>query len=136
MKPPEEIKQELLRQWLTKADQDLTAAKILLQSGSHVLGITAFHAQQAAEKYLKAFLVWKQIDFPKTHNIGTLLVLISGVDDELASKLMSARVLSDYAVENRYPGDIPELGNEEASTAIKLAETVREGILLAVRDVA
>ncbi|MBW1960508.1 MAG: HEPN domain-containing protein [Deltaproteobacteria bacterium] len=36
-----------------------------------------FHAQQCAEKYLKAFLTFKNIDFPKTHDIGELLALVS-----------------------------------------------------------
>ncbi len=134
MKPPEEMKRELVKQWLTKAEQDLTAARILLQANPFVLCIVCFHAQQAAEKALKAYLAWEQIDFPKTHNIGALIMLISGVNKELADGLMPARILSDYAVEGRYPGDLPEVNQEEASEAIKLSESVRDAIYVALRD--
>jgi HEPN domain-containing protein len=136
MKPPEERKRELVSQWLTKADRDFVAAQILLQSDPFVLAIVGFLAQQAAEKYLKAYLVWKQIEFPKTHNIGALLVLISKANEELAAELMPARILSDYAVESRYPGDLPELSKEDASAAIKLSESVRDVIRTALKDVA
>jgi HEPN domain-containing protein len=66
----------------------------LLKSDPFVLGVVTFLAQQAAEKFLKAYLVWKQVNFPKTHNIGALLVLISDIDKALAERLMPARGLS------------------------------------------
>ena len=56
MKPPEEVKKELVRQWLGKAEQDMKAAEILLDMAPPLCGPSCFHAQQAAEKHLKAFL--------------------------------------------------------------------------------
>ena len=134
MKPPDECKKELVREWLTKAEKDYVAAGILLKSDPFVLGIVTFLAQQAAEKYLKAYLVWNQVDFPKTHNIGVLLVLISDLDKALAERLIPVRTLSKYAVDNRYPGDIPEVSQEAATTALALAEDVRDAIRNLLRD--
>lgn len=57
MKPPEEVLRELVRQWVLKADLDYQGADQLLQSADPLRDIVAFHCQQAAEKYLKAFLV-------------------------------------------------------------------------------
>jgi len=37
--------------------------------------LIAYHAQQCAEKYLKAYLVSAGVDFPYTHNISRLLEL-------------------------------------------------------------
>lgn len=73
MRPPDEVRKDLVRQWMQRADQDLAAAEILLRDASGVRPVIAFHAQQAAEKYLKAILVWHQVYFPKTHDIGKVL---------------------------------------------------------------
>ncbi|MFQ6098037.1 MAG: HEPN domain-containing protein, partial [Armatimonadota bacterium] len=70
MRPPEEVKREFVRQWVAKAASHLGVARHLLSDGSPYVEVICFHAQQAAEKYLKAFLVERQIEFPKTHDLG------------------------------------------------------------------
>ena len=79
--PPTErqIRRDLVGQWVHKAEQDLKAAEILFRRKPPLLYPSCFHSQQAGEKYLKAFLTHNQIDFPKTHVIGELLVQV-GVD--------------------------------------------------------
>jgi hypothetical protein len=57
MKPPEEIKGEFPHEWLRKAEINFKTARHLYQGGPDFAGGSAFHSQQAAEKYLKAFLV-------------------------------------------------------------------------------
>lgn len=69
MQPPEEAKRKLFAEWIRKADDDFRVAELLANEGSGLTGPIAFHAQQAVEKYLKAFLTWHQIGFPKTHDI-------------------------------------------------------------------
>lgn len=134
MKPPEQVKIEFYRQWLAKAGQDLGAAKLLLREETSFLGAVGFHCQQAAEKYLKAFLTWHQIDFPKTHDIDELLDLVATTNAKLAKSLRSAGILTDYGVETRYPGDAPELTLEQAREAVKLAEVTRKAILKALKN--
>ena len=56
---------------------DYRTAERLLQDAEPIRESIAFHCQQAAEKYLKAFLVSRRIEFPKTHSIGRLLDLVS-----------------------------------------------------------
>lgn len=56
MRPPEEVKRDLVRQWVSKAEGDLKAAGALFSQETPVLSAVGFHARQAAEKYLKAFL--------------------------------------------------------------------------------
>ncbi len=51
MKPPEEIKGELLRQWLSRADEDVGVARHLVSSETAYFATVGFHAQQAVEKY-------------------------------------------------------------------------------------
>lgn len=70
MPPPDDVKRAIVRQWLAKAEQDLQAAETLLTAEHQLFYPACFHAQQAAEKFLKAFLAWHQIEFPKTHSLG------------------------------------------------------------------
>ena len=73
MKPPDVALRGLVLQWLDKAAADFDAAEQLCAQGDRFRKIVAFHCQQAAEKYLRAFLVRHQIEFPKTHDIAKLL---------------------------------------------------------------
>ena len=69
MKQPEEVKREFTAQWLIKAEGDYSTAEHLLSSSESHLEAIAFHCQQTVEKYIKALLVWHQIEFTKTHDI-------------------------------------------------------------------
>jgi HEPN domain-containing protein len=134
MKPPEEVRREFVRQWILKADEDLATARHLLASAPTLLGPVGFHAQQAVEKYLNAYLVWRQTEFPKTHNIANLLDLVSSSQEQLAISLDAATVLTKYAVESRYPGDLPEISFEEACEAVELARKSKKIVLTALRE--
>lgn len=65
MRPHEEVKKELVRRWLAKADQDIRAGEALLAADRPFSYPVCFHSQQAAEKYLKALLTWHQCGFRK-----------------------------------------------------------------------
>ena len=68
--------QELVAEWMRHARSDLVITK-LIDDEEITPEILAFHAQQAVEKALKALLVQRQVDFPRTHVIGVLLTLCS-----------------------------------------------------------
>jgi HEPN domain-containing protein len=127
MKPPEEVRRELVSRWLHKADEDLAVSQQLTALGQFPSS-AAFHAQQAAEKYLKALLVRRQVEFPKTHDLARLRDLIATFDAELARQLTEVCLLSEYGVEHRYPGDAPELTPSEAAEAVELARQARDRI--------
>ena len=129
MRPPEEVKKEIVQQWLAKAGQDMKAGEALLAAEPSLLYPACFHAQQAAEKYLKALLTWHQIEFPKTHAIEQLLDLVKEADAETASSLRDATLLTPYGVDIRYPGDQPEPDLEEAREAVELAIRARDVIV-------
>ncbi len=129
MRPPEQVKMELVRQWLAKADQDIQAGEALLAADPPFLYPACFHAQQAAEKYLKALLTWHQIEFPKTRAIEQLLDLLEPTVPDIASGLSDAAALTPFGVDIRYPGDQPEPDLEEARQAMDLARKVRDAIL-------
>ena len=127
--PPEDPKRNLVRQWLAKADEDLAVAKLVLSETVTYFSSVGFHAQQAAEKYLKALLVDRQVEFPKTHDLDRLIDLVVDVDAVLAASLRCAAVLTPYGVQARYPATFPLLSAEDAAHAVALAEKVRESVV-------
>ena len=133
MRPPDEqVRRSLVDQWVQKADQDMRAAESLLADEPPLLYPSCFHSQQGAEKYLKALLTWREVEFPKTHVIGELLDLVATVDAQLAESLAGATALSPYGVEVRYPTDQPEPDHDEAVAALALASQVQKAILPAL----
>ena len=67
----------VVRGWIEKAENDLKTAILTLRAGEECPADTVgFHAQQCAEKYLKALLTARGIDFPKTHDLGELVARI------------------------------------------------------------
>jgi len=85
-----------------------------------------FHAQQCAEKYLKALLTARQIVFPRTHDVEELLTLLDlngGLPGAL--RLGQLEPLNPHAVGMRYPGDLEPVDAPEAHLARELANHVR-----------
>ena len=119
---------EVVREWIAKAENDLKTATHTLKLGARCPTDTVcFHAQQCIEKYLKALLVFKKIDFPKTHDLSELIVLLpSGIDTGLT--LLEQRELSGYATAARYPGDYEPISLSEARKAVNMARKVRKEI--------
>ena len=64
------------RRWLAKAEDDLTVAAVVIANETTVNWAACFHAQQPAEKALKAVLVASGIDFPRSHSLEHLLALM------------------------------------------------------------
>jgi len=134
MKPPDEVTRQLVRQWVAKADEDRNVTQKLPYDDPQCLAPIAYHAQQCAEKFLKAFLVLHGIEFTWTHDLRKLLDLIAGVDAALASSLAFAEDLTRFASETRYPvlapsAPKPAVTEEKARNAVELAEKVREIML-------
>ena len=91
-------------------------------------GAVSFHAQQTAEKGLKALLIRHQVEFSKTHNLGEILQLAESVVPGTAQKLADAEVLTPYAVETRYPADEPPVEREDASRHLMMARKVLDAV--------
>jgi HEPN domain-containing protein len=118
----------VVRQWVQKAENDLTTAAHTLKLGKQTPTDTVcFHAQQCVEKYLKALLVAQEIDFARTHHIDALLVLLPArLRPELTVK--EQVLLTDYAVSTRYPGDYEEIPLDQAKRAVRIARRVRSQV--------
>ena len=93
-----------LRQWLLKANEDIDTLNVLVSTNpeKHASAI-CFHAQQAVEKFLKAFLVHKNIDFPRTHDVDMLLSLCKPMNAVAFD--IELKELTEFGVDVRYPDD-------------------------------
>jgi len=114
-------------EWLTRAQADLTAAELLLKFDEYPTAILAFHCQQVVEKSLKAFLTARRISFLFRHDLAYLLDLCSEGDPSFGELEPQISGLTPYAVEGRYPTDLPlEPNKDETRIFYRQAQTVFE----------
>lgn len=119
------VRQADIRPWVYKAEEDYRAALTLAwKRKDPVPDNVCFSAQQCAEKYLKAFLVYHRKRFPKTHDLLELLKLAVAVDPLLEVIRPEIRELLPYAVAFRYPGE--EATKEESLRSVRAMKKVRE----------
>jgi HEPN domain-containing protein len=120
--PPEPQHVVVARKWLRYAEADLAVARSPLPEDG-LLELWGFHAQQAAEKALKAVLITLQVEFPRSHNIEYLIGLLPS---SLArtDALAQAYVLTAYATVYRYPGDVEAVTEDDYQRLLGIAECV------------
>ena len=124
---------KIVKQWIEYAGEDIRLAKHALKiKSSCPYKLIAYHAQQCAEKYLKAFLALKKIDFPYTHNIALLIEICSPLA-HWAKDLQGAESLTPYAITARYPGKYM-VTKKEAVHAVEIAANVKKVIKKALRQ--
>jgi HEPN domain-containing protein len=93
----------VVRQWLARADDDLAFAEVNLREGSTFYAQICFHFHQAAEKYLKAFIVAHDLEFEKVHNLMHLLRLCAKKEPSLTRLLDHCETLNTAYIDTRYP---------------------------------
>jgi HEPN domain-containing protein len=86
-----------------------------------------FHCQQCAEKYLKALLIFRGIEFPKTHDVVVLFNLTLP-EGGLNLQVEEIQPLNRYSVEARYPGFWDPIDKQTAIEAVKMARSIREAV--------
>ncbi|MCX7044267.1 MAG: HEPN domain-containing protein [Candidatus Sumerlaeota bacterium] len=109
-------------EWLRYAQADLAFARAPLPKGGMYEQL-CFHAQQAAEKALKSVLVSRQIKFPFTHNLQTLINMLP-LDLELPPVMATASELTEYATVFRYPGEEELISKKEYRQALRTAAAI------------
>ena len=116
--------------WIRHARSDLALAR--QKAEGEVLPETlCFHAQQAAEKAIKAVLIQCGIPVPRTHSIERLVGLLP-VSIERTHLLIEAADLTSYAGELRYPSDEGFVSEDDHAESVRIAEMVvrwAEGIV-------
>jgi HEPN domain-containing protein len=114
-------KDDAVRGWVRKAQSDLTAMRSCRDGGA--LDAACFHAQQAAEKILKAYLTACDIRFPFVHNLEQLADLCGSRDPQFSEIRDPAQRLTPYAVQLRYDDDFWPT-EDIVERAMRNAETI------------
>jgi HEPN domain-containing protein len=125
----EEAKLELVQQWLQTASRDLVAARALAHREPVVREVAVYHCQQAAEKAVKAFLVFKDYDPERTHDVDRLLELAMRWEPAFVASRSAGRRLTPYATLYRYPGDILKPSSQQTDTALNDAICIYNQVL-------
>ena len=120
------------RTWIAKAENDLLNIRNNLKARQVPWDTICFHAQQAAEKVLKAFVVSRGQIVSRTHDLEALLAEAVAVDGSLEALEADCRLLTPYAVMLRYPGVGDEPSEQEARLAVAAAERVCEQVRAAL----
>jgi len=118
---------KLVRQWVERAEHDLLNIENNLAASQIPWDTVCFHAQQWVEKYLKALLTLRGVDFPKTHDLTELLVLIPA-NARLGVEPALLEPLNPYSIEGRYPGVWEPIEREETVKAVDAARRIRDAI--------
>lgn len=114
-------------EWIAKAENDLLNAAHTLTLGSRCPTDTVcFHAQQCAEKYMKALLTLRGSDFPKVHDLEALAArLRNGLPPSIRRDDLAR--LTRYATVTRYPG-AEDIALGEARRALAAARRIRKAV--------
>lgn len=110
------------QRWMDRARSDLALARSRPE-GVHLADL-CFHAQQAAEKAIKALLLARDVEFPYVHDLVFLLSLLDDAGTVAPEPVSSARELTRYASATRYPGLQDRVSDQQYADALKIAEAV------------
>jgi HEPN domain-containing protein len=114
----------LTREWVEKAEGDFTTARRELRARKDPnYDAACFHAQQCAEKYLKACLQEEDLPFGRTHNLSVLLDSVLPIEPSWADLRPALRALTTFAIGVRYPGESAD--KAMAREALALCRNVR-----------
>jgi HEPN domain-containing protein len=117
-------KDDLVREWLKYSYSDLFTARHMFEDVyPKQTEIVCFHCQQCAEKALKGFLIYKDIEPPKIHDLRILCKMCQDLDHSFNSTSVFCAALTPFSVSARYP---KELATDEtvAKIAIEYAQQV------------
>jgi HEPN domain-containing protein len=94
---------EIIREWLAKADEDFEFARVNFKEGKPFFAQICFHFQQAAEKYLKSYIIARELEFLKIHDLPLLLKICLSKDASFQQLREDCEFLTTFYVDTRYP---------------------------------
>jgi len=124
---------EAAKEWHRFAEMDLSTAKHSLINYPVPFEIIAYHCQQCGEKYLKSYLVYKDQDVVKTHDLVELGNLCAVFDESFLDMKQQYKILTTYITLTRYPSNL-ELTDYHIKQAIEYAEEIKSFVLERVAE--
>ena len=114
--------------WLAKAANDMLNIENNVSADNIPWDTVCFHAQQAAEKTIKAFLAFHSLSITRTHDLVALLSQAAEINPELGQLRVSCQKLNYYAVSSRYPDDLFEPDESEGREMVKISQEIQTTI--------
>ena len=93
---------EIVKEWIEKAEEDYGFACAGLECTNYFAQV-CFHFQQAAEKYLKAFIVANKLEFRAVHNLLELWEICRQKEHAIGQLEQACRFLNPFYIDTRYP---------------------------------
>jgi|SRR3989338_7624714 len=121
--------EELANEWFLKAQDDELSTKDILNDKEGAPSTVCFLSQQMAEKFLKGYLVYKEKELSKIHDLDRLIKLCEEIDISFKEIKDQAKSLSDFYISTRYPGDYPQFTWPQAETAFASATKIKRFVL-------
>lgn len=121
-------KTNIVKEWLDFAQKDLNSAKYLLGMRPIPLEIICYHCEQAAEKALKAYLIDKDIEPSRTHDLRLLCKTCTDFDENFSQISILCSNLTAFGVQPRYPFEI-QVTENDVKVAITDADNVLEFVI-------
>ena len=119
---------KLFKEWAIKTQEDLESAIILFNETGPSNSL-CFHSHQAVENILKGFLVFKNNEFPKIHDLINLLNLCVEIDDDFNNLKDEVSFLNRFYIETRYPAEIIDHPKEECKKSVEFADKIVQFIV-------
>jgi HEPN domain-containing protein len=133
-------KAKLVAAWLDRAAKDLRGGSLDIHAQPPLIEDALFHAQQAAEKSLKAYLTYHDKPFKRTHDLDELGRPCCELDSSLTAMVDKAKDLTVFAWAFRYPGESevpePNVAIEALETASLLFAEIQKRLPLETHPVA
>lgn len=118
-------------EWVRYAEEDYEVACLLMRRRKAMTANTvSFHCQQSVEKYLKARSVEAGVKVPYTHDLETLVQLLTPIEPLWAAFKPSLSTMTGFAVMSHYPGH--DLQRADARFALKTCRSLRKEVRLAL----
>jgi len=114
---------KIVKEWMDKAEEDFKFASASLKHGSYFAQI-CFHFQQAAEKYLKTFIIANGLEFRAVHNLLELLEVCKQKEPRVEEIEEACRYLNPFYIDARYPVHWPT--HYDKGIAIKARNSAKE----------
>ncbi len=119
---------DFIKEWIYEANNDLGLAEFVIDNDGKYYDLVCFHCQQAAEKYLKAYIIYLRLHYEKVHDLKYLLNVI-GKKRDVPKKLKKyADLLNEYTIDSRYPDYWHDPTLDETKECIKAAQDFKEYI--------
>ena len=125
---------DFVKNWFFRGEEDMALIRLILKEGNSLPNLACFHAQQAAEKYLKGFLAYHDLHARKIHSIKELLEDCEQVDNSFTLLQKDADLLIQFYAETRYADDYIEFSREDAEKAFEAATHIKEFVLSKVKN--